>query len=188
MGRPLQLALFATVLWTGAAVRARPPHGDDGDAGTWAASWVPSRAEQRQRIAERRGQLLARDLQRWPGIRHASVRLAPVSAENTPLDRPLPAPTASVTLLHEPEHPPDLLAVRRTVAASVPQMDPSAVQVHSQAAPARPPAPSLSRVGPFRVASEHAPWLRATLVLALALNALLAAYVVWRLRPAARGR
>lgn len=175
---------------------------------------APSADElQRERTAalERR---LAQLLSRWPGVSHAEVQLTLPRISEQPLDRPLPAPRAAVVLTRSTDEP-RAEVVLKLLQSALPTLDPRDLTVldhtaspivgsradapdsltkpqpaHTAASPRAQAQPPMSTARAGATASETSiSRLRVGLATSLAVNALLAAIVLWRLRryrPAAQ--
>ncbi len=198
LGAALSLALLCFA-WTPCRARALPPADDDSLP---FRSRTPARAStaplfvrlsprsdelQRERVRALE-QRLVDTLMALPEVRAAAVQLGLPAQAELPLDRPLPAPSASVVLRVRGEAP-SRAELWQLVRAAVPDLalENLAVVVRSTPQPMVSPEPLVS-VGPFRVAADSAAQLRIALALLLGVNTLLAGLVLARSRRAVVAR
>ena len=149
----------------------------------------PTPGELRQRDVERQARRAATLLEALPGVERAEVRLVLPDPTREPLDAPARASTASVAVQAEPGAELDRGRLARLVAGAVAGLEAGGIEVaiaRSLAEPAPEPV-ALPQVGPFAVAPDSAPALRAVLAVVLLLNAGLALALVAVLRRARRG-
>lgn len=141
---------------------------------------VPSYAEAQARAAQQTARKLEQTLRRLPNVSDARVHIAPSDLSHVPLDQPAPAPRISAWLALTGPGPEDA-TLRKLLSAGAAGVNGSAIEIVRQqvARTASAPLP-LAAVGPFRVAAESAPWLRAVLGALLATNVILATVIMWR--------
>jgi hypothetical protein len=186
MSRRILLATLLLLLLGPLPVRAQP-------SGTLVrlAPSASSVAAERTRALELR---LSRTLAGWPAIEHAEVLLQLPRADEQPLDEAPARPSASVVLTRSarpgtsPESP-SRDEVFQLLHAAVPGLTTSDLTLLSHAAPLAPRDTGLLRIGPLEVSERTAPVLRFAGGISLAIHALFAGIVLWRLRqnrPAAR--
>lgn len=151
---------------------------------------VPTPTEERARLAAALAGDLEGTLRSLPTVRDARVHVALAASEARRLDPSAtpPRPEASVLLtVAAGAAAPGDADVRRLVAGAVQGMRPDDVAVVRVEAPPGPAAEAarprpLTAVGPFRVAAESAPGLRALLAGLLSVLAILAGALPWLVR------
>jgi len=138
---------------------------------------VPTPAEEHARRAAATAGELARSLEALPGVLHARVHLTPPQPRAA-LDAPHGAFRASLLVQRRAGAPViDEGALRALLAGAVAPLPAENVSI-VQTELASPRRVEHTRIGPFTVAKRDAPLLRATLGIALALNALLAIMLI----------
>lgn len=137
-------------------------------------AWSP-RAEQ-ARLTQDRAVALTAHLETLPGVTRASVLLDDAPADPLAPPAPDPAPRASIVLVLAPAADPDATtaAARAATLASVRDLADHDLVITARTTPA---AAALASVGPFEVSPRSRGPLLATLAAALALIALLAAWI-----------
>lgn len=148
---------------------------------------LPTKASEHAQELSDKSRQLERMLERLPAVAHAhlqlSVPVVPAFAQSLPQ-----ASSASVLLEQRAgDAPVDEAKVRQLVVGAVPGLSTAAVTIVQTAAlpPAR-PVPKLAQVGPFTVTAASASPLRVTLIIALGVQTLLAAALLWLLERARR--
>jgi type III secretion protein J len=146
------------------------------------ASLIPTATEERARYVEALSGEIERTLETVDGVAGARVHL--VMEESDPLDaKPRVAAQAAVLLKTHPHLPQlDVADVQKLVAASVAGLAPAAVTVVATPAAETQPAPALSPVGPLRVSPGTRALLVVTLIVALAVLAVLATLLLYTAR------
>jgi len=141
---------------------------------------VPTYAEAQERAAERTARALEQTLRRLPNVSDARVHITPSDLSHVPIDQPAPAPRIAAWLALTGPGPEDA-TLRKLLSAGAAGVDRSSIEIVRQTvAPAASASHPLAAVGPFRVAPESAPWLRAVLGVLLATNVILATVIMWR--------
>jgi type III secretion protein J len=145
-------------------------------------SLIPTATEERARYVEALAGEIERTLETVDGVAGARVHL--VMEETDPLDsKPRVAAQAAVLLKTRPGLP--QLAdgdIKKLVAGSVPGLAAAAVTVVATPAAEAPANPSLAPVGPLRVTPGTRGLLIATLIVALAVLAVLATLLFYTAR------
>lgn len=138
---------------------------------------VATPAEERARHAFATAGELARSIEALPNVRRARVHLTPPEPRPA-LDAPPGTWRAALLVQRDAGSPPiDEGALRTLLQGAVAELPSSAVAI-VQSELARPRPIEHTRIGPFTVAKRDAPFLRAALAGALALNALLAILLI----------
>ncbi len=147
---------------------------------------VPTYAEAQQRAATLAARELETTLRRMPDVLDARVHITPPDLSHLPLDQDAPPPRISAWLsLGGPG--PDDASLRALLSGGATGTQATAIEIVRQRAAPAPSRPSpLAAVGPFRVASDSAPWLRGALGVLLATNVILATVIMARRRRSAR--
>lgn len=181
------LVAFACWVFAGSA-RAEPPHGPhDAERGKpWLVRLAPTAAELRDERERRLEQRLEKTLLSLPEVAAATVQLTLPLDSEAALDQPLAPPSAVVILRAGPRGPDDR-ELTRIVASALAHPRPQLTVVRR--APRATAQPTeMVEVGPFRVAENSAPSLRALLAVTLVTNALLSLLLLGRLRrPSTEG-
>ena len=141
---------------------------------------VPTATEERARYVAALGADLGRSIAAMNGVLSARVHIALPEHRDLPLEGPLPHPRASVLVRHRAGSAPNGAEIRSLVAGAVQGMTAEDVAlVLSPAAAAESPRSELVRVGPIAVSRGTSFALKAILGGSVALNALLAALLVF---------
>jgi len=141
---------------------------------------VPTYAEAQERAAERTARALEQTLRRLPNVSDARVHITPSDLSHVPLDQPAPVPRVSAWLALTGPGPDDA-TLRKLLSAGAAGVDGSSIDIVRQEVTRAASTPRrLAVVGPFHVATESAPWLRAVLGVLLATNVILATVIMRR--------
>jgi type III secretion protein J len=145
-------------------------------------SLIPTATEERARYVEALAGEIERTLETVDGIAGARVHL--VMEESDPLDSKPRAPAQAAVLLKTRAGLPGIAAadVQKLVAASVPGLAAGAVTVVATPAAQPQESPTLSPVGPLRVSPGTRSLLITTLIVSLAVLAVLAVLLFYAAR------